>query len=298
MKTNKDKKWFCIAISVFLGVIILGPSQASEHVNEVEPTKLEEVIPLPVQKLFNWPAQSVLRGSNRIDSSAAEVVYPKKQCLSWLRKVISPSWLPTEEIEFIFIRDEFDGRDVARISWQRNGYSIQVSQTASIFTIKMLPITNSSLGADKLQKTNKAQQICLNIFKETGVRWSEDKQGVGIKVAIQDLSQKIASYSFQPELSLHLKDDGSVCGRPKDIFEAKIQQPQPNDETEIKEQRDPNNPNWENTAYAYKYWFRMVNWWNDGNSVGFYFLKVEEGAWLPSYAGNIDKNFFRVRGPH
>ncbi len=264
-----------------------------EQIKEVKPKKLEEVIPSPVKKLFGWPAQSTLRSLDRIDASAAEVIFPKKQCLSWLRKVISPLWLPTEDVEFVFIRDEFDKRDTVRTSWQRNGYDIQISQTASIFCIKLSPLDKKNLGADNPKKINNAKQLCLQIFNTTGRRWSYDDNGWPIKVPIQNLSKKIVSYSFDAEFILYLKDDASVKGRSKNEFEAKVKRP--TDKTECKRQTDPDNPDWENTAYAYDYWFRRVNWWNDGKNVGFYFLKVEEGAWLPSYYGNIDKTFFKVR---
>lgn len=296
MKANEIKKWHCVAASIVLGLSSLVLVQAGEPAHQVEPTKLADVVPLQVQRLFAWPTQSILTGPKRVDAGAAEVVGAKKQCNRWLATVISPTWLPGEEIEFIFVRDEFDDRDVVRLAWQRKGYDIQVSQTAFVFAIKMTPVTNISLGADKLQKIDNAQQLCLRIFKNSGIRYSDDEQGGGIRVPIHGLAEKIGTYSFESGLSLDLKDDGSVWGRPKNRYEANVQLAA--SPAELKEERDPNNPNWENTSSAYLYWFRNVNWWNDGNSIGFYFLKEAQNGTPRSYGSNVDKNFFRVPKGH
>ncbi len=74
--------------------------------------------------------------------------------------------------------------------------------------------------------------------------------------------------------------------------EAGVRRPQ-NDEEAARE-ISASNPHWDESEFSFRYWFRMVNWWNDGKNVGFYFLKVEEGAWLPSYCGDIDRGFFKV----
>lgn len=292
MQTSKKKKWTHLVFVFFICLMIFGTVRASKN-GKVEPTKLKQVLPLAVQKLFTWPSQSILKGEGRVGGESAEILYPKKQCLLWLKKTFSPLWLPGDEIDFIFIRDEFDGRDVVRASWERNGYSIQVSQTASIFTIKLTPVKNVGLGVDKRQKTDKTKKVCLDIFNDVGMRWTLDEIGARTKVEIKGFNKKIASYSFKPELSKHLKDDNSAWGRPKTKLEAKVKRP--TDEDEYKKQIDPNYPDWENTEFAYNYWFRKINWFNDGKSMGFYFLKVEDGSWIPSYGANFDKTFFRVR---
>jgi hypothetical protein len=42
-------------------------------------------------------------------------------------------------------------------------------------------------------------------------------------------------------------------------------------------------------------WYRNVAWWTDGERVGIYFLKREAGSpWVPSYAGELDGDWFSV----
>ncbi|MBW7989881.1 MAG: hypothetical protein FVQ84_07685 [Planctomycetes bacterium] len=277
-----------LSIIAFVSTPLCFTQENEVIVHKTKPTRLVQCIHDPAYQLFQWPDQSVLDGPNRVDSDDVQVAWPKKQCFRWIQKVLNPSWLPPKDTKLIFIRREFDGRDVVRIAWERNGYNIQVSQTASIFTMKLSPVRNERTGISASQKFEKARQLCLQVFPEKGERWDHE----GNKVLVNNLSMKITSnYSFRPDLFRHLKGDEAVHGRPQTMKEAGVKSPQ-NDADAIRE-KDPNNPNWDTTASSYRYWFRMINWWNDGKSVGFYFLKVEEGAWIPSYWGNIDKNFFK-----
>ena len=260
--------------------------------NKSDPTRLDQVIRPPMDKLFQWPAQSVLSGPNRINSNDISVAWPKKQCTEWINKVIAKQWLPDKNPDFIFIRDEFDGRDVVRATWEANNYRVEVSQTASILALKVSPLESQTTGMDHTEKIENAKHVCLGIFNKTGYRWSAD----GEKVPLKNLNKKIETYPFNPELIKYLEDDLAICGRPQTVHEAGVSSPK--DDAEAQRQMDPNNLDWSNSSNSYRYWFRMVNWWNDGKSVGFYFLKVEEGSWLPSYDAKFDKNFFRVRKPH
>lgn len=283
-----------ISVLILTVVVISSTPMCYSQEHEVithktEPTKLIQCIHQPAYRLFQWPDRSVLEGPKIVNSDSNEVARPKMQCLRWLKKVIAPSWLPPEDIKMFFIRSEFDERDVVRMAWQRNDYNIQVSQTGSIFTIKLTPIGNKNSGLNDSQKIEKTKQLCLKVFTDKGKRWDNE----GNEVPVNDLSKKIVSYSFDTELIRHLKDDKSMFGRPKTKHEAGVKSPQ--DDIEAIREKDPNNPNWDKTASSYRYWFRMVNWWNDGTSIGFYFLKVEEGSWIPSYWGNIDKQFFKIK---
>jgi hypothetical protein len=288
MEMNRNKFFLGLAIIAFVSTPLVSAQEHEVITYKTEPTVLVQCIHEPAYRLFQWPAQPVLNGPNRVDSDANEVTWPKKQCLEWLiKRVLAPSWLPPKDVELIFIRNEFDNRDVVRMVWERNGYNIQVSQTASIFAMKLSPVSVGNTGVEKSQKLENVRQLCLQVFTEMGRRWDHQ----GNTVLIKELSKKIVSYSFRPEMSRYLKDDRAVYGRPQTMNEAGVKQPQ--NDVEALRERDPNNPNWDKTASSYSYWFRMVNWWNDGKSIGFYFLKVEEGAWIPSYCGDIDKNFFK-----
>lgn len=257
-------------------------------------TKLSECVPERAYRLFSWPGPAILDGPNRVSSDAPEVAWPKKQCRAWVDKVLAPTWLPVQGAEWIFIREEFDGCDTVRITWPANGHSIQVSQTASVFAIKLTPIDQKTTGADPARKVENARRLCMRLFTQKGRRWSEDETGAPIEVEVDDLSNKIASWAFRQEHVRRLEVDDSVCGRSGTAGEAGVRESE--DDHERRRERKADNPNWESSSPSWNYWFRMVHWWNDGKSIGFYFLKVEEGSWSPSYGGdNMDRRFFRVR---
>ncbi len=289
MKTNQKKTFWVLSI-ITLALTPLTNGQTGEIItHKVAPTKLIETIPAPAYWLFQWPAPSVLNGPNHVDSNDNKVVWAKKQCTEWLNKVIAKQLLPDKDPEFIFIRDEFEGRDVVRATWEHNDYRIEVSQTASIFAIKISPLGNRTTGMDLAEKIENAKRLCLEIFNKTGYRWSAD----GDKVQVKDLNQKIATYSFRTELVKCLENDQSVWGRPQTAHEASVSHPK--DDAETRRQMDPNNPDWDYSSMSYNYWFRMVNWWNDGKSIGFYFLKVEEAHRSPVIVAISTKTFSRSR---
>ncbi|OHB54456.1 MAG: hypothetical protein A2173_10965 [Planctomycetes bacterium RBG_13_44_8b] len=292
METNRNKHviiYECL-VMVFIATSMGYCGSEKKVDNKIAPTRLDQVVRPPMDSLFQWPASSVLNGPNRVDSNAVEVVWPKRQCREWLNKVLAPSWLPSKGPELIFIKREFEQRDVVRATWEINGYKLEVSQTAGIFAIKVSPLDSLTTGLTQEDKIENAKRICLEIFNKIGYRWSAD----GEKVPLKNLNQKIVMYSFRSESINYTKDDQSVWGTPQTIHEAGVSSP--TDDAEIRRQMDPNNPDWDNSSKSFDYWFRMVTWWNNGRSIGFYFLKVEGGAWSPSYDANFDRNFFRVRG--
>ncbi len=287
---REDRTPFAVSSFLVLSItpLIWGAQEHKPESVKIGPASLAECIPVPVSRLLEWPGSSVLAGPNLVDQNSVEATWPKEQCSDWLQKVVAPDWLPPASAKPVLIRAEFEGRDTVRMAWERNGYSIQVSQTASIFAMKLTPTERKDMGTDFSGKTQNARSLCVQVFAKKGFRWGVSP---GSRVPIDDLSQKIAAYSFQPGLTRDLPNAHAACGRPQTIHEAGATRPQ--NETEALRERDPGNQEWDKTAVAFRYWFRMISWYNDGKSVGFYFLKVEEGAWEPSYNPNIDKGFFK-----
>lgn len=280
-KLSRMKGWkFFMCYSLF--VIFAMQSEARQ------PSTLTEVLPSPVQKLFAWPDVATLEGAGRVPADAKEVSFPRNQTQEWLHKVLAESWLPESDTPIIFLQNEFDGRDVVRMRWKHEHWHIQVSQTASIFTIKLTPINGSGTGTSSEARAKKAKEMCLNIFAKEGRRWGTQ----GDVISVENLNEKITRYTFESGKRLDLK--GSVWGRGKTMQEHGVRSPKSTEQT--LRQRCADNPDWDMNEVAWQYWFRMVEWWNDGESIGFYFLKKEEGAWMPNYEGNIDRGWFKL--PH
>jgi hypothetical protein len=251
------------------------------------PTRIEAVLPAPVLMLFHSPDAAGKSGGQIVDPSAREVASPKKRAWEWIYKVVDTSWRPSTNTEMAFLRKEFLDRDVVRIMWDRNGYHIEVAQTASIFTMKLVPQGAANMGSESESRLEFARQLCRQVFNREGRLWGQDAQGAGRAVAISGLSEKIVEYSFDITKMKQLSADKVVIGVAKSMKDEGVDSPAPREEPSGVVALN------EKSKEAWHYWFRNVNWWNDGQAVGFYFLKVDgPGAWVPSFVGEIDKNWF------
>lgn len=266
----------------------------AENLTATDFEKVPAAIPAAVSHLLQWPPSSVIEGKI-LRSDAPEVAFPKKQCSEWLHRVIDPSWLPDNEPEALFIKNEFDDCDVVHIHWLKNGYRIEVSQTASIFAMKLTP-QGHDLGKDGTERLRLAKELCLQVFAKQGRRWADQ----GKVIAVSNLAQKIASYSFREDTIQNPQgDNGVLFGRPRTMKEEGVAKAQ--SETQAQAESSAGNPSWDVTEHAWRYWFRMVRWWNDGVSMGVFFPKVEgtdaradAGIGVPDYDGRVDKNWFRL----
>lgn len=292
MRKRYNRRIWLFTAGVFMFALITHATPA-DNSTVTETPKLPQNIPDAVSNLLLWPSSSVMEGK-RLSHDLIEVAYPKKQCREWLYKVIDSSWLPDKKPEPILIKNEFDDRDVVRFRWLKNGYDIEVSQTASIFVMKLTPQDGHSMGKDDKEKLNMAKELCLQVFAKQGRRWA----GQGNTIAISNLAQKIASYSFREDTIQNLQGDNIILsGRPRTMKEESIDKTQNETQGQIE---NASNSEWEMTKRAWRYWFRNVYWRNDGKCLSIFFPKVEDdvssdvGIGVPGWGGQNDKNWFRL----
>lgn len=220
-----------------------------------------------------------LKNASMDDGSSLKTA--EKSSWRWINKALALAWRPPTECTLQYLEAEIDGRDATSLEWQTNGYSICVTQTKIVFSLRITPLSETSQGADLQTKISTARDLCLNIFSREGEMW-EFIPGVGGGpkiVTIPSLNEKIANYSFN-ERNIAESFDGKICGFPtsKDDAVSGIQ----------------NTPK-EMTPHAWEFWFRDVNWWNDGKSVCFYFRKIAgkgSRVALPTYNEESDKEWF------
>ncbi len=277
-------------LSVILLVLFSGSRML--HGNSVAgdgagPDTFEASLPNPaVLMLFRWPDQAVLTGEKAVDPRSTRVAAQGKMARKWIEKVLDASSLPPENTELFFIREEFLNRDVIRAKWERDGYRFEVAQTASIFTLKVIPAEAAKTGEDQAQRFEFAKQMCRRIFNRKGRMWGLDAQGTGKPVPVLQLNEKIELFSFDGSNVRQTASDKVVIGRPSKMNDESIR-------PDARPQGVSDDGANEESRETWKYWFRNVNWWNDGNAVGFYFLKSDgPGSWIPSFVGEIDRNWF------
>jgi hypothetical protein len=247
-------------------------------------TNKEEGFKSIVDYLFQWPSEAVLHGLKRINSDAPEVKFAKIQCDEWIRTALDKAWYPPEKTETYFLRNELSNHDVVRLAWNSHGYRIEVSQTASIFVIKLIPKDHSYLGNDVVQKMKTVRDLGVQLFNKSAYFNDSRKQGaVGVLTNLTDI---IISSSFSTNCHPQVNTRGMLYLDP------------PLD-SELVRQTDNNmDVPWDMTNESYEYWFRYIYWWNNGFQIGFYFPKTEGyGARLVSRRGPLfnivqDKDFF------
>jgi len=238
-----------------------------------------------LRTFYSWPTPAVIQ-KHRID------VFPNRVACShtfdrWLKLVLASSWLPPENAKPMFLKGQASTCDMIRLRWSKNGYDVQVSQTADIFAMKLTPEDGRGTGRNDEEKLATARALCLRIFAETGRRFNPRIKDYS---QIKDLPQKIASFSFRKDTSERLQgNDAILIGRPRTTWEEGAQR-------EMPVGNDADSSAWCKTLTAWGYWFRQVYWWNDGTSVGIHFQKDECGQFAGSGYGIGDEDWFEGTG--
>ncbi len=178
--------------------------------------------------------------------------------------------------------------DTARVRYDHDGYHVEISQTRTVFAIKITPIDGGGTGRDKESRFEYAKQLCAKIFSSNGKMDAYDKKsGMGIPTPIPDFKAKIVSFTFNSARTKELALDKAVVGNPRTMADDGI------DGSRTLERGEYNIDNMLNTWNAWQYWFRQIHWWNDGKAVGFYFIKISgPGGWIPSFEAKIDQDWF------
>lgn len=276
---------------MILGVVAIcslqlfgAPEIRKEYQGKMHP---KELMPAVYIKLFDFPSSDLQKLGN-VDIASANVVSPREESIRWIHEVVDPSWLPDKELSFVFIRNEINDIDVVRCQWEKNRTIFQVAQTASLFTLKITPALNPGMGKRGNELIETSRQMCVDVFKRSGKR----RTSQGEIVPIKDLSKKISSYLFSDGIIFEWSGQGSefLLGRGKTAEEEGVKYVE--DEEKFMDLDRPENPDWDKSRMAWNYWFRMVSWWNDGKSLGFYFPKNEDQDPLDFSRRNIDHKWF------
>ncbi len=259
-----------------------------------------EAMPERIFRLYRyWPDTAAISKNQQISGKEnPRIAMINKDSIEWIEKVLDPNWLPKDKKyikdNLVIVRKEFNDVNVTCVQWDRNGYNVKVSQTASIISIKFIPLKSQSLGKTTQEKTEYAKLLAKQIFADNGIRkgirFSKNIQGETVKtpvmVPVQNLKVKIINFSFHPELVRQF-DDG-VIGEAASIQDEGVNLKSV-DGNEVDYENREDNANWDMTRYSWGYWWRNVCWWNDGKSVGFFALKRESGPIAIDYWSKLDE---------
>lgn len=266
----------------------------------------KEALPSKVAHLLTyWPDKNVLLSDKRMKGDENKYVRSAKNgSILWIGKVLSPEWLPTEKEylknNLIMIRNEFGEFDVTRVEWTKKSFQVQVSQMAGIIAVKLTPLDQRNTGETVEQKIAFAKNLCGQIVNNNGMRRAsrhsvDDKGKVvkkNVKVAVHDLSAKIRDYSFRTGLVRQFPD--GIIGIAATKEDEGIRHG-PRDSNDVDRENREDNPKWDKSPSSWGYWWRHVSWWHDGNSIAFFTLQTESGAWAANYWDNMGDSWFEGR---
>jgi hypothetical protein len=224
----------------------------------------------------------MLGGEHRVKSDLPAVASRKTDALEWIDDVLDTRWLPPKSARVICLRKEFEDRDTIRVAWNHCGFHLEASQTFSAMALRITPSCKAGTGNNLAKRVGYARELAKKLFNDKAYMLALDGQ-MGPRIPIDRVKERIVSFSFLPDKTRQLPRDKVVMGFEKSIedngfFPAFAY-------IEDEQSKDPV----KGTAQATWYWFRNIRWWNDGKSVGFYFLKLNgPGPVVISYCGMGD----------
>lgn len=222
-----------------------------------------------VQVLFKNLSPEVI-AARREEAKAFDVVSAANPSRRWISHVVDPEMIPKDMAKNLqFLKGDSSSCDSTRLSWEKDDVHFEVRQTASIFTLKATPKAKSGTANGKLERLQFTKSICQKVFANSSTIYPEIEP-----VKIEGLKNILAVECFEKAEILELPGDKSVIGRPT---QSQMRQYNLNEE---------------------EYWYRQFYWWNDGDSVGFFFPKRlgHSAVWIQPLKGDHDWNWFR-KGP-
>lgn len=225
--------------------------------------------PNKVDDLFRWPSTKRLSGSNRVHMNTnRRTAKAARSSIAWIKKILSKTWLPADANylaeNLILIRDEHGRVDVVRIGWEVKEQRIEVSQTKTIFAVKVVPLKAPNVGDTVHARKSLAKVTCtelLNHYAEVEI--------------VEPSTSRVAKVHVMPTVLEASFDRGKI-----EVFPDGVHGVCAGPEGGEKDFED------------YNFWWRRISWWTNGESVGMYTLKTEGGAWAADYASEADKAWF------
>lgn len=270
---------------VFLLWVTAVTGRAEKDIGQGEAN--QRVLPDTIYGMSRWPDASVLTGGkamNPADDNAVAVA--KNHSWRWIRRVVDASWLPPREEGMVFIRKEFGDWDLSRVAWERNGCRVEVTQTATIFLIKITPQGGVTPENDPGRQFDAARQMCQRVFvREDRIR-DHDDYGHSMAVVVPELNVKIADVSFDPSKTKSLPGGRGVAGETSFFRDGQ-------GERFIRSARLRRVSGLDGPGGMGLYWFQNVSWWHDGVAAVFYFARLDgwESSW-PEMGGSRDRDWF------
>ena len=229
-----------------------------------------ENFPKKAEVLFSWPSETMISGTKHVTKDRnINTLRAYRTSLGWIEKVISPNWLPIDpnylKNNLIMIEDEYGLIDATHVRWEHNGYAIEITQTQTVFAVKLTPLGTVTVADTSTAKKQLARAKCSEILAEYA--------DVEIR---KPVDSEIVKKNIKPIILKSSVDEAYIYDS-NDITYSTCKKLNINDKED---------------KFNFDYWWRRINWWTNGKSIGIYTLKTEGGAWSPNYESKLDEKWF------
>ena len=246
---------------------------------------LDDLLPDVVRKLITWPSPDELKRMQVLDRNVLGVKAAWAACEDWIKNVLSPKWQPPQNAIQLIIGNEAKRYnetkryDTVRLRWENNGYDVQLTQTATVFILKLIQFNSKPFGNSAEEQSANISKLAASIFSSSYFV----RNNAGDKVPLNIMNLLENNFKSK-DVKFILKDNNKVIYHLAQTVELTV--------------ASKDNEHAYGTA-RHLAWYEMINWFNDKNTVCFYFLK-NEGGCPPAGMGfedRLNSTFFEFPAP-
>lgn len=226
--------------------------------------------PREAVELYNWPSEEIISSEKRVLADKnIDALRAYRTSIGWIQKVLSKDRLPTDpnylKNNLIMIEDEYGLIDATHVRWENNNCKIEITQTKTVFSAKLTPLGAVTIADTSAAKKQLVRSKLLELLSEYV---DIEKRG--------PVDSEIVRKNIMPILLKSSVDEANIYDS-NNVTYSRCKKPNAEDKED---------------SLNFRYWWRRVNWWTNGKSIGIYTLKTEGGAWKAGYGSKLDENWF------
>ena len=198
-------------------------------------TELKDIMPKPVYALLAWPSPNALKKMRVIEKNVFGVKHALYDFNLWQNKILSESWKPPKDAEWLYIQKEDGHYDSIRVKWQKAAYDIEQIQGGHFVVLQLTRLDKASFGKDVNERIQALEKLTFEIFP---------KQYFYYGVLIKDYPQNLKHNFLASRVRTFIQNGNLV------IYRVYLPIPEPEGR-----------------------WCETISWFNDKNVFCMYFSK-------------------------
>jgi len=195
----------------------------------------------------------------------------RESSVGWVKEVLSSDWLPDDNVingNMTMIENQFGAVDATHVAWRTLGFTVRVSQTATVVAVTVAPPSPLAEGASADGKKEAVRKLCSNLLRNLPAPRGVNPGGARLKgLAPRGTLAALLDASFTRGAVKECSDGiVGLAAAPADESPDKVT--------------------------ASSFWWGTLDWWTDGKVVGFVALKLKGSRWIADHAAEADANWF------